>query len=238
MEPRGGHRLWHSPEHIARTYVADNDPVTYQRLPDGVKLTPQVEKWVQIQKEMEVSLTGENQVTVVHRLVNKNAWPVELAAWGLTVMAPGGLEIVPQPTRDTGLLHNRVLALWPYSKMTDQRVYWGDRYITVQQNPAMRLPFKFGIDNQDGWAAYLNRGTLFVKRYTHQMGAPYPDCGMSYETYTNDVMLEMETLSPLTLLQPEAVLEHLEVWNLFKNVELPDTNEATIDKLVKSYIDR
>src|SRR5208283_5312624 len=23
----GGHRLWHAPEHLARTYVADNDPV-------------------------------------------------------------------------------------------------------------------------------------------------------------------------------------------------------------------
>ncbi|CUH95535.1 hypothetical protein P22_1606 [Propionispora sp. 2/2-37] len=233
---RGGHRLWHSPEQMPRTYIADNDPLTCQSLADGFIFTQPVEPWVQIQKEMEVRLTESNQLTIVHRLVNQNAWPVELAVWGLTVMAPGGMEIIPQPAHDTGLLANRRLALWPYTKMNDPRVCWGERYITVRQNPAMKAAFKFGIDNQDGWAAYFNRGHLFVKQYCHHEKAQYPDFGVSYETYTNDAMLEMETLSPLTLLQPEAMLEHKEIWSLFESVELEDHGESGLDALVRRYI--
>lgn len=232
-QPRGGHRLWHSPEHMPRTYIADNSPVDCQLLEDGVILTQPVEPWVQIQKEMEVRLTGTKQVTVINRLTNKNAWPVKLAVWGLTVMAPGGLEIVPQPDRDTGLLGNRMIALWPYTKMTDQRVHWGDGYITLQQDAAAAGPFKFGIDNQAGWAAYVNRGHVFIKRYAHQLGAEYPDFGVSYETYTNELMLEMETLSPLTLLKPDETIEHREIWELFVTDETPQ-DEAGISKLIKA----
>ena len=49
---------------------------------------------------------------------------------------------------------------------------------------------------------------MFVKYYTHQVNADYPDFGVSFETYTNDVMLELETLSPLTLIEPGASIEH------------------------------
>ena len=44
-------------------------------------------------------------------------------------MAPGGKEVVPQGRRDTGLLPNRVVSLWPYSRLDDPRVHWGERYI-------------------------------------------------------------------------------------------------------------
>lgn len=234
--PRGGHRLWHSPEHMPRTYIADNTPLTVTVLADGIRVRQEVEPWVQLQKEMEVRITGKQQITVQQRLFNKNAWTIEAAVWGLSVMAPGGLEIVPQPKRETGLLHNRVLGLWPYSRMTDPRVYWGERYITLQQDEHAAGPFKFGIDNQLGWAAYLNRGHLFVKRYEHQLDAVYPDGGMSYETYTNAAMLEMETLSPLTRLAPDDSVEHTEIWELHREVQLIERSEAAIDSLIRRYV--
>lgn len=212
---RGGHRLWHSPEKFPRTYIADNDPLAYERLKNGFRLIQPSEPWVQLQKEIDVVLSPEtNFVNVTHHLINNNAWPVELSVWGITVMAPGGTEIIPQPQRDTGLLSNRILALWPYTKMNDPRIDWGDHYITLTQDPNTSAAFKFGIANEDGWAAYINHGNLFIKRYTHQLAAKYPDFGVSYETYTTDYMLEMESLSPLTLLEPEAVVTHEETWEL------------------------
>ena len=234
---RGGHRMWHSPEKFPRSYMADNSPVQWQKTANGVKIIQDVEPWVQIQKEMEISLSAEaNKVAVTHRLVNKNAWSVELALWALTVMAPGGKEIVPQPSRDTGFLGNRVLALWPYTKMNDHRVYWGDKYITLQQDTNMKPPLKFGIPNEDGWAAYCNHGNLFIKRYVHQMNAKYPDFGVSYETYTTDFMLEMESLSPLVLLEPEAGITHVEEWELVKDIPSPTNDESSIAALVEKVI--
>lgn len=233
----GGHRLWHSPENDPRTYSLDDEPVEWMPIENGIRISQKVEPWVQVKKEMDITLAACcNKVNIIHRLTNMNAWPIELSVWGITVMATGGKEIVPQPQRDTGLLGNRVLALWPYTKMNDSRVYWGDKYIVLQQDPNAQSPFKFGISNEDGWAAYFNHGNMFIKRYTHIMGAQYPDFGVSYETYTNDFMLEMESLSPLIKLDVNATATHVEEWELIEEVECPSDDEAEIDKLVSKYI--
>lgn len=233
----GGHRLWHSPENDPRSYIPDNEAVEWTEIENGVKVTRKVEPWTQIKKEMEITLCPcSNNVKVVHRITNKNAWPVELSAWALSVMAPGGIQVIPQPKRDTGLLPNRALALWPYSKMNDHRINWGDKYIVFKQDPDTQAPFKLGISNEDGWAAYFNHGNLFVKRYTHYMDAKYPDFGVSYESYTNDFMMEMESLSPLTLLKPDDTLTHVEEWELIENVPAPSNDEPDIDNLINVNI--
>lgn len=234
---RGGHRLWHSPEHFPRTYIADNDPVEWQSIENGVILTQKSEPWAQIQKSMQITLAAEeNKVKIRHNIINKNAWAVELSAWAISVMAPGGKEIVPQTTRDTGLLGNRVIALWPYAKMNDPRVHWGDKYITVKQDSTAKQAFKFGISNEDGWVAYFNHGNAFIKTYTHVIGAKYPDFGVSFETYTNDFMVELESLSPLTRLEPEATLSHEEEWELIQGVPMPENDEVSIDDIVRQYL--
>lgn len=234
----GGHRLWHSPESDPRSYVPDDGPVTWEKVEHGIRVSQDVEPWVQIKKDMEITLDpSSSKVKILHRLTNKNAWPVELAAWSLTVMAPGGKEFIPQPKRDTGLLANRVITLWPYAHMNDKRVYWGDRYITLNQYPNMPEPFKVGISNEDGWAAYLNSGNLFIKRFTHYIHGKYPDFGVSYETYTTDYMLEMESLSPMKKLNPDDHMDHVEEWQLYENVSEPCSNEEQIDEIVRKYID-
>jgi len=160
------------------------------------------------------------------------AWDIELAAWALSVMAPGGKQIVPQVTRDTGLLPNRMMSLWPYTKLNDHRVYWGEKYITIQQDPNEKTAFKIGLPNEDGWAAYINHGHMFVKKFNHYMDAIYPDyTASSYETYTIDFMMEMESLSPLELLAPGDTIEHEETWTLIDNVNVP-ADEKEIDEKI------
>ena len=233
----GGHRLWHSPESMPRTYSPDNTPLRYDFFDNGVKVMQDVEPWVQIAKEMEITLAACcNKVTVKHRLTNKNAWPIKLSAWALTVMAPGGREVVPRPQKNTGLLGNTVLALWPYTRMNDPRITWGDKYIMLDQDPGTARPIKFGINNEFGWAAYFNHGNLFIKRHMHDENAKYPDFGVSYETYSNDFMLEMESLSPLVTLEPDEDVMHIEEWELIQGVKSPSSDEAEIDLIVKKYI--
>lgn len=233
----GGHRLWHSPEGSPRSYSLDDEPAEWSLIENGIKVSQKVEPWVQVKKEMEITLAACcNKVRVIHRLTNKNAWPVEFSVWALSVMAPGGKEIVPQPDRKTGLLGNRVLALWPYTQMNDSRIYWGDRYIVLEQDPTIKQPIKFGINNEEGWGAYFNHNNLYIKRYFHQMNAPYPDFGVSYETYANDFMLEMESLSPLSVVQPDQTISHMEEWELIAGVAMPSNDEEELDRVVQKYI--
>lgn len=234
----GGHRLWHSPEHEKRTYSPDNSPVEWSMEKEAIKVCQKTEPWVQIKKEMSIALDPEsNRVRITHFLTNENAWSVELSAWALSVMAPGGRSVIPQPNRETGLLGNRVIALWPYSKMNDPRVSWGEKFIILTQDPEIRNPFKLGINNERGWAAYFNHGNLFIKRFSHFMHAEYPDFGVSYESYTNDFMLEMETLSPLIRLEPGQTISHVERWELVKDVELNSHGEEELEKVLAEYLE-
>ena len=233
----GGHRLWHSPEDTQRTYEPDNSPVNWEICPDGIKTIQDMEPAAKIKKEMEITLSHKNsKVNVLHRLTNTGLWPVELSVWALSAMAAGGKEIVPQTKKDTGLLPNRLMVLWPYTKLNDPRISCGDKFIILKQDPDMKQPLKFGTSNENGWAAYFNHNHLFMKYFAHLENAQYPDYGASYETYTNDFMLEMETLSPLTVLQPGAYAEHIEKWELFDNVPMPSDDENEIEKILEDRI--
>lgn len=235
----GGHRLWHSPEHMPRTYEPDSEPVEWEEIPGGIRTRQKVEPWAGMGKQMDIVLDDAGSgVVITHRMTNHGAWPVECAIWALTVLSPGGLEVVPMPARDTGLVGNRVLGLWPYTRMSDPRVRWGDRYIMLRQDPSIAQKFKFGINNEDGWAAYFNHRQAFIKRYEHDIETLYPDGGMSFETFTNGLMLEMESLSPLVLMDSGGTIEHEERWELIDGVESPEEREEAVDALVRGLLAR
>lgn len=236
----GGHRLWHSPESSLRTYIPDNYPVKWNEIENGIKVIQDEEKWTQIIKEMEIIILEDNKVKVTHIITNRNAWPVQLAAWPISVMSAGGLEVIPQPNRETGFLANRSIALWPYSKMNDKRVYWGEKYITIKHIPTENKfanPFKFGINNEKGWAAYFNNNNLYIKRYYHNNSNNYTDYGSSYETFINNAYVEMETLSPTTTINFDEKIIHEEVWELHDNIAMPSFNdENLLDEVLNNVL--
>jgi hypothetical protein len=226
----GGHRLWHAPEERPRTYDEDNFPIEWKKIPGGVWTRSKMDDWTQIDKEIEIVLDPEtSDVQITHRLVNRNAWEISLAVWAITVVAPGGREIIPEIVEGPELLPNRSVALWTYSRMNDPRVTWGARYHFLDEDSAATGPFKMGLPVEAGWAAYANHGQLFVKRFEYDDEAEYPDFGLcSYETYTNAGMLEMETLSPMWDLEPGDSADHVEVWSLHDGVKRPATEEDVV----------
>lgn len=230
----GGHRLWHSPEERPRTYHPDNTSVQWKEIDNGIHIIQPTEPWTLIQKEIEFVLAPDAaSATVIHRLTNKGAWTIELAVWALSVMAPGGKAIVPHPQGDpNALLPNRVLILWPYTDMNDERIYWGKDFSILSQDTSATKPFKLGLSVEDGWAAYANHGHLFVKYFTYEKGAKYPDFGASVEVYTNETMLELETLSPLVSLEPGESIEHEETWVLLDNVKAPSNDEDVMKDII------
>lgn len=222
----GGHRLWHAPEHLVRTYLPDNSPVEVREIAGGIRITPPVEAANGIQKQMDVTMEDNAaHVRLVHRLTNTGPWTISLAVWALSVVAAGGTAIIPLPPRGEhprDLLPTTQIALWPYTNLADSRWTWGERFILLRQRDGQ--PQKVGLTVVDGWAAYANSGNLFVKRFDYSAGAPYPDLNSNVEAFTNSDMLELETLSPVTALAPGDTVEHVEDWYLFEGVAAPETD--------------
>lgn len=233
---RGGHRLWASPEELPRTYYPDNAPISYEKIENGIRLIPPAEVGNNFQMVMEVTMPEENCVHVVHKITNIGLWPVELAPWALSVLAPGGTEIIPMPTRDMGLLENRNIVLWAYTKMNDKRVTWGDKYVTVRQEAECDGSFKFGQLSQHGWAAYFNHGDVFVKYFDTTEDKLHPDRNCNFETFTSSFMLEMESIGEFKTVKPGETVSHNECWSFYKDVEIP-SNEAEMDAFAKKYVE-
>jgi len=222
--PYGGHRLWHAPEQMPRTYSPDNDPVQHSWNGKTLILTQAMEPSTGIVKQIEITLSPtENHVKLVHRLINKNLWDIEAAPWCLTFMAQGGRAIFPQEPyipHSEYLLPARPLVLWHYTNMRDPRWIWGTKYIQLKQDPTVppddRGKQKVGMLNKQGWAAYVLNGEVFLKRYAYYPAATYPDYGCNTEVFTNADMLELETLAPLSKIPAGGSVEHVEHWFLFR----------------------
>ena len=69
----GGHRFWHAPEEMPRSYAPDNFPVDCSEDGNRVILTQPVEESTGMVKELEIAVDADaNHVTVIHRLTNEN----------------------------------------------------------------------------------------------------------------------------------------------------------------------
>lgn len=232
----GGTRLWHSPEDIVRTYYPDSKPIDFEIINNGIILKQPVEETTKLQKTIEVCLDeNHDMVYVNYKIKNVGLFEVKFSNWALSVMAAGGVEILPIPKFDVGLLPSYQIVYWPYTKLNDKRITWGEDFIILRQDSSCEGPFKIGYPNFDGWASYLNDGVLFTKYYKHIEGAEYPDFGCSFETYTNNLMLEVETLSPLYLVKPNEEICHKEVWELTK-VDGIISDEESVKKYILPHI--
>jgi hypothetical protein len=241
---RGGHRFWLAPEDLTRTYFPDNRQVRWEQIgPHAAKLVPPPETEYGVQKEMHLALAPKGtRVEVTLKVTNVGTEPTELAPWGPTVMAPGGVEIIPLPPKAPHPGHpsnakspadyapNQELVLWPYFDFADARWTFGRKYIFLRQD-VNQGPTKIGLAHRMGWVGYLNSGTLFVKRFDYREGAVYPDRGTRYQTFSYQEMLEMETVGELATLQPGQSAELAESWELFGGV--PDVRtEADVDRVI------
>ena len=224
---RGGHRLWHSPEHIVRTYQPDDDPLAVKLLPRGVALTQPVEKLTGLQKGIKVELLGERTVKVTHTLTNRGPWPVECAAWALTMLRSGGLGVLPLlPKGDHArgdLLPNYALVPWTFTDLALPVWKLNREFIGIEVARA-KIAQKLGITNYPGWSAYWIEGTTFVKYSPVITGATYPDLGSCFEVFTNGAVIELETLGPLQQLTPGGTSTHVEFWGVMDGLPKPGSD--------------
>lgn len=241
---RGGHRLWLAPEDEVISYHLDNSPVTWsQKNPaseleiESIQQRPQ-----KLRKTLGLSVAQSgSRVTVRHTVTNESDLPITLATWGLSVMQPGGMEIIPQPPlgeHPHDLLPNRGMVLWPYTDMSDIRWTFGRKFWLLRQ-AADHPPTKVGLAHRERWIGYVLGDSLFIKTFSHEPGANYPDGGCNFETFTNTEMLEIESLGPLVTLNPGAFTSHVENWFLFPLVEeIRIESEDSLAEWIAPFISR
>lgn len=217
---RGGHRLWHAPEAMPRTYAPDTGELKITDLPDGVVLETGTEPGTGIRKQIEIHLApGKPSVTLTHTLINDGMWAVELAPWAITQFRLGGVAILPMPVGNVdaaGLLPNRQISFWSYSRIDDPRLKLRDDFILFHADALP--PFKIGYFNPHGWLAYYVDGILFKKSFSAEVGVVYPDNNSNAEIYCGEMFVELESLAPLVTLQPKASVQHIEVWEVLTDI--------------------
>lgn len=239
---RGGHRIWVAPERLETTWAPDNVPVKIEIKGDVLEATEPVEPGTGLQKQIIVKMSpSAPKVELLHRVKNTTPWVIELAPWALTMMAQGGTAITGFPPRGKHpevLLPTNPLVMWAYTDLSDKRWQFFQKYLTLRQDPKIGAPQKIGLFNPRTWAAYLLGSDLFVKEMAADPARTYPDFGCSFETFTNAEFLELETLGPMTRVEPGAAVEHTERWSLHKNVRIQTWSEAELDRAIAPLVTR
>ena len=230
---RGGDRVWKAPEDPVATWAPDNVPVEISVSGNGLIARAPVEPLTHLRKEIEIRMADRGTgVTVVHRVTNESLFPLEYSAWALTMMAPGGVAISGFPPRGkhpANLEATNPLVMWAYTNLADKRWTFTKKYLALRQDSNNSEAQKLGLFNPHTWGAYVLNGEAFIKQAAGDAHASYPDFGCSFETFTNNEFLEMETLSPLKKMAPGETVEQTEHWTLHKNVRLTEITDAAID---------
>ena len=234
-ESFGGHRIWLSPESYPETYLPDDKKVSCEITEKGAIFKPEPDIQVGIQKTLEVIMKPDSaEIDVKMQVKNISGENKEFAIWALSVCAKNGTLVIPMNTNNTALLPNRKISVWPYTDMSSARLFFGKKYITLKQDINATEPIKIGVDLNCGTAYYVLGDEILCKNYkTNHPNGNYPDGGCSVETYTNNVMLEFETLSELKNVAPSECIEHIEKWTLYKKpCEVDFKSNQSIDNLI------
>ncbi len=233
---RGGDRVWKAPEDPIATWAPDNVPIEIQVTENGLIAREPVEPLTHLQKEIEIRLaTTGNSVTVIHRITNRSLFTLEFAPWALTMMAPGGIAVTGFPPRGRhpiNLEATNPLVMWAYTDLSDPRWKFTKKYLVLRQDPNNSEAQKLGMFNKDTWAAYVLHDEAFIKRAQSDPTKTYPDFGCSFETFTNNDFLEVETLGPLGKVDPGHTVEQVEHWALYRNVKVSEFTDQELDRVL------
>lgn len=234
----GGHRIWTSPESDPRTYWPEDKAVTVEISDQKVNVVAPTDAWSRIQKSLTLEFIDEGKaVKLTGSVTNKCLWPLTFSTWTIKMMKENGLDIVPFSYRQDALEpYVRLISAWPYTNMRDERVFWGDKFITLRQKAGAGTSFKLGVNNRHGWSSYVADKKMFVLESPFCSGEQYPDGDVSYEVFTNALFLEKECLSPLRTVQPEQNNTIVEIWRLFDNAEIRNpADEAEIEAVINAH---
>ena len=218
----GGHRLWAAPEIPAITYASDDHPCAVTTGESGFTITAPMDAAGLI-KQIRVGSDGP-RLLVDHHLANAGPRPIAAAPWGITQFRLGGSAIIPTGPLGDALdqfqAHSS-FTVWPYTNLADPRLAWRQRAAIVGASPGPR--FKIGAGPSPGHLGYLMDRQLFTKSIVPAGTGTYPDRGAVAQVFVDDSFCELESVGPITSLQPGSSISHREIWEVS---ECPDLMAA------------
>ena len=110
-----------------------------------------------------------------------------------------------------------------------------DAYYVVHCDPARAEPLKLGCRNTQGWAAAFVHQQCYIKHFAWEAAREYPDFDCNFETYDADWGIEVESLSPLQMIEPNQTLWHTERWEIHSGISLPTAmpQEAELHQILQ-----
>lgn len=232
----GGHRL-----QICQTPQVDfpdNAPVVYSTQSEGVTFTPPKLKPEEIQLSFEI-IMGEKatDIMIVHSAKNCSRETMVFALFPSTMLAGGGMAVIPQNLQAQEGRPNRTINLWPGTDLKDQRISCGSRFLVIRHESENQAPLRIGTNNLPGWIAYALNGIVLVKRFVSNPQAAYPDSGSTCEIHLTEDFAELSSLSPLYQVKPGETIKHVENLSLYRMDRLPAfQNEDEIEKWMKELL--
>ena len=237
---RGGHRIWLAPEDFARTYIPDNGPAQIETDGQTLIATQSIETVTGLRKQLVITLAESGSaVTVGHRMQNTRREPVTLSVWALTMLAQDGIAVTGFPPRarhEDILSPTNPLVMWAFTDLRDPRWTFLEKYLILRHDRNNHAHTKLGHFNPKTWGAYLLNDEMFLKRYDADPSKTYPDMGCSYETFASAGMLEIETLGPLTTLNPGDWAEHTESWSLHHDIHVTQWTDRALDEILSPLL--
>ncbi len=232
---RGGHRLWVAPEHETRSYRPDNDPVAIEAdsAAGTMTLRPKPDRVIGLAKELRLDAIDAASFRITHTIRNIGVWPIPFGAWALSVMEHGGyavLPLSPKGEHPRDLLPRSALVPWTYTDFSRPCWAFHGGHIGLDSK-RISDPQKLGITGFPGWAAYWQEAGTFVKHAGVHPDGTYPDMGSEFELFGCNWMVELETLSPISVIEPGDAITHVEHWGIFEGLPRPDSEEAFRDHL-------
>jgi hypothetical protein len=206
----GGTRLWLAPETLA-SYEPDNAKCTVHQNNDSITITDEGQGKV-VTKSMTVSEV-KGRFLISFKATNTSSMPLDFSLWAVTCVAPTGTVFFPWGSETPG---------WEMKKI----LYW-DSWIDHSTN--VRSPQyeqtrdlflikpngeegKVGTGGQGGFIGVTTEGYTFIKKFRRDPLGRYPDDGCACECYTCKAFVELETLSPIYTIMPNASAEFEEEW--------------------------
>jgi hypothetical protein len=221
----GGHRLWIAPESPGRSMQPENSEVSHIVLDGAHQFVARADVHGII-KSLIVRPLGRERFIIEHRIRNLSSFDLDLAPWALSMLAPGSIVYFPQPpfeSHSERLTPNRPVVTWGYTELADPRYEWGPSVASLRQDSG-RGPTKVGTFLIQGYAAAQCGEHFLIKVFESDPTKTYADMGCNFETFTNESMIEIETLGPLTRLVPDSEVVHRETWWLKPHTMLSGSN--------------
>ncbi|NIW48346.1 MAG: hypothetical protein GWN30_27425 [Gammaproteobacteria bacterium] len=229
--------MWLAPEQPDPTYLSDDEAVDITPTETGCLVVQPVDQRSGLQKTLEITLDQKQaRVEILHGITNHADDPITGSFWAITQFKLGGHALMPLNntlTDNNPTLPNRSIILWPYTDFNNPNITWGNELVAIRAQTDE--PLKIGTAGTRGWLAYWYQGTLFIKYSAYVPNAEYWGYGSTLECYCNHQFLELETLAPITTLQPGETGYHTETWHIFPDVEW-DKNIPNTVNFIESHL--